>query len=59
MAKLSNTAESSIAITFLVINLEQLLNQLLMLFFPFVRNRSFFWQLVSGFEGHRGQLKEF
>ncbi len=33
MAKLSETAESSIAIIFLVMNLEQLLQQLLMLFF--------------------------
>ncbi len=48
MAKLSDTAESSIAITFLVMNLEQLLKQLLMLFFSLVRNRSFFWKLVSG-----------
>ncbi len=39
MAKLSETAESSIAITFLVMNLEQLLKQLLMLFFCFVCNR--------------------
>ena len=31
MAKLSDTAESSIAITFLVINLEQLLKQLFLL----------------------------
>ena len=58
MAKLSDTAESSIAITFLVINLEQLLKQLLMLFFGLIINSSFFWKLVSGFEGARRQLKE-
>ena len=58
MAKLCETAESSIAITFLVMNLEQLLKQLLMLFFCLLRNRSFFWKLVSGFEVARRQLKE-
>ena len=57
MAKLSDTAESSIAITFLVMNLEQLLKQLLMLFFCFLINSSFFCKLVSGFEGARRQLK--
>ena len=59
MAKLSDTAESSIAITFLVINLEQLLKQLLMLFFCFRSNSSFFWKLVSGFQGYRRPLKEY
>lgn len=51
MAKLSDTAESSIAITFLVINLEQLLKQLFLLFFCFGKNSSFFWRLVRGFQG--------
>ena len=58
MAKLSDTAESSIAITFLVINLEQLLKQLCLLFFGLFRNSLFFWQPVSGFQGHQRQLKE-
>ena len=58
MAKLSDTAESSIAITFLVMNLEQLLQQLLMLFFVFFRNSSFFWELVFDFQPHQRILKE-
>lgn len=47
MAKLSDTAESSIAITFLVINLEQLLRQLSRLFSCLFLNKLFFWQSVS------------
>ena len=59
MAKLSDTAESSIAITFLVINLEQLLQQLFILFFCFVRNGAFFWGLVLDVQNHQRRLKEY
>ena len=59
MAKLSDTAESSIAITLLVMNLEQLLKQLLMLFFYLISNSSFYWGLVLGFPSHERQLKEY
>ncbi len=57
MAKLSDTAESSIAITFLVMNLEQLLKQLLMLFFSLMSHSSFYWGLVLGFPSHKVLLK--
>ena len=59
MAKLSDTAESSIAITFLVINLEQLLQQLFMLIFYLISNSSFCWELVLGSQSHERRLKEY
>ena len=58
MAKLSDTAESSIAITFLVMNLEQLLKQLFMLIFSGDRNSAFFWKLVRDFKHYQRRLKE-
>ena len=58
MAKLSDTAESSIAISFLVINLEQLLKQLSRLFSCLFRNSLLFWQPVSIFQVPQRQFKE-
>ena len=59
MAKLSDTAESSIAITFLVMNLEQLLKQLLMLFFGLRNNSFFFWRFAGPFQDAQRRLKEY
>ena len=59
MAKLSDTAESSIAITFLVMNLEQLLKQLLMLFFGLRNNSFFFWRFAEPFQDAQRRLKEY
>ena len=59
MAKLSDTAESSIAITFLVMNLEQLLKQLLMLFFSSGNNSWFFWGFALPFQDALRRLKDY
>ena len=59
MAKLSDTAESSIAIAFLVINLEQLLQQLFLLIFYIISNSSFYWELVLGSQSYERRLKEY
>ena len=48
VAKLSDTAESSIAITFLVMNLEQLLEQLFMLFFWFCQKSKTIKRILVG-----------
>ena len=53
MAKLSDTAESSIAITFLVMNL------VYMLIFYIISNSSFCWELVLGSQSHKRRLKEY
>lgn len=44
MAKLASTAETTIAITFLVMNLERLLRQLLFVLLAWLQNR---WQLIE------------
>jgi len=49
MAKLSNTSESTIAITFLVMNLELLLKQFFVLLCDFCRNFASHRRLMSGF----------
>jgi len=59
MAKLCDTAESSIAITFLVINLELLLKQFFVLFFCFGRNFWFYWKLIVAFLGSKRQFVNF
>ncbi|ELS01000.1 Transposase domain (DUF772) [Xenococcus sp. PCC 7305] len=57
MTKLSDTSESSIAITFLVMNLEQLLRQLFRLFSCLLINSLFFWQSVSIVQVQQRQLR--
>jgi hypothetical protein len=47
MAKLPDTSETAIAITFLVINLSALLRQVLRFFWLFRQKRLFFCLLIS------------
>ena len=47
MAKLDNTSETSIAITFLVMNLSALLRQAFWLFFCLFHNKNFFWFFLA------------
>ena len=59
MAKLYDTAESTIAITFLVMNLELLLKQFLVLFFDFCRQFSSDRSLMSAFVTQKTQFRDF
>ena len=59
MAKLYDTAESTIAITFLVMNLELLWKQFLVLFFDFCRKFSSHRSLMSAFVTQKTQFRDF
>lgn len=59
MAKLSDTAESTIAISFLVMNLELLLKQFFALFFGFCLKFSSHRRLISAFVAQKTQFRDF
>ena len=59
MAKLSDTAESSIAITFLVMNLELLWKQFFVLLFDFCHKFSSHRRLISALVHQKTQFRDF
>ena len=46
MSKLPQTSETSIAITFLVMNFSAILRQIIWIFCPYLKNSNFFFRVI-------------